>query len=328
MRNVYIYIFLIFSILVSCEKDDKTSLGQTTINTKINDQELIESLPKLKDGRMVFENYESYSKYQNWIFENQNNPTKILSLNKQAGFVSLYEIYKQGQEMLNKDVANANEFIKSHPNVFKELEIENSIIQASQVPVIISYFANKDGIYQVGDSIFKISYDYYYIIENGDEAKIQSLIKANTAEIADKSIKVFSTGKNTKDTQVSYKTKYFSNSNKRIVSRLTYDYIAGFNYYICITNTQKKVLGIWIGYWLDGSWVGNQSGYYYVQGSNTMYNISPTSDGSSSSQEADYAFALSTIPINTSTSICPTYHTGKDGSESITINYTNAFSYF
>ncbi|MDD2198582.1 MAG: hypothetical protein PHE08_02525 [Bacteroidales bacterium] len=325
LMYLWIYLIILGLSLTSCEKETEiitSQLDQTTIipqeiSNSCEDYEL----PYVIDGRLVFKDSTSYWKHQDWIFRNQGNPEVIQDFNKSIGLISMMQVYEEGLLSLENCNEVSNEFIKSHKNVFYETNIAESVIQDLQAPNILAYCANEFGVYQVGNSIFRISHNYLYTIIDGDTEKIPMIVNAKGNEISLENIKTTEIKKGQLKDQYSYRTSYFD-SNRRIVSRLRYDIIGNSYYYRAITNSQKKTLGIWLGKTLDGVWVSWGEGYYISNG--TTYDISSATHGSSSYQTIDVDFAVSVMPI-TSGELATT-HYGKYGSTTKSISYSNAFT--
>ncbi len=311
--------------LTSCEKETEiitSQLDQTTIipqeiSNSCEDYEL----PYVIDGRLVFKDSTSFLKHINWIFNNQCNPEVIQDLNKSIGLISMMQVYEEGLLSLENCNEVSNEFIKSHKNVFYETNIAESVIQDLQAPNILAYCANEFGVYQIGNLIYRISYNYLYTIIDGDTEKIPIIVNAKGNEINLENIKTTEIKKGQLKDQYSYRTSYFD-SKRRIVSRLRYDFVGNFYCHRAITNSQKKILGVWYGRQFDGVWVSWGEGYYYSDGE--TFDISSGTTGSSSKQTIDYTYIHSVFPVTGGA--VSTTHSGKYGSTTKYISYSNAIT--
>lgn len=329
--TIYFTLIMTMFITVSCENDiETTGLNEQQIVRKpsvISENEVLQYAPKVVDNRLVFKDSVSFDNYQQWVLQNQCNPEKIYNLNRSLGFISMKEIFEEGLSSLENCNNVTNDFIQANKNVFHATEIAGSIIQDLQAPSVLAYIANKDGIYQIDKKIIRISYDYYYVITDGDETLIPLIVNAEGSEISNKNVYVQESRSMSKS-EYSYRTNYFSD-NKRVVARLQRRNSDGNVYFDAVTNSQKKVLGIWLGVKLDGVWVSWPNGYYVFNGTN--YPINGATHGSENNQTIDETFCILTQGQWESTlldlvaSYLPTTHWGKDGSTQKTIVYTNSF---
>lgn len=328
-----------------CEKENLNDLEQPTSVKKtrvISDDEIMKDLPKVKDGRLVFKDSINFANYFYWLIDNQNNTDKIKKINASLGFVCMHEIYDMGIEILNDSENFTCPYIEEHPKVFHTEEIDNSIFQDMQAPDIVGYIANEQGIYQVGNKIYRSTYDYCYCITNGDESKIQTLLNLNDEKTGDPFISsspTFIKNAQTKS-QYSYKTAYFPDEKHRIVARLKTGIVQvlGTTFYEAETDSQKKTLGIWGGWKLDGAWVSWGTGYYtwqytnglqYTQGSDYhTETISAYTAGGSNKQKITATFCsetINTIVIPYISSLA-TVHTVHYDGMSREVRYINSFT--
>ena len=328
-----IVVIMAMFMVVGCEKDETSVSDQQQTVRKpqpISDMEVMQYLPEVVDGRLVFKDSVSYVKYVKWLFENQCNTEKIYSLNGLSNFVSMQQVYDEGLKSLEQCEDVRNDFINTHKNVFYEVEVDGSIIQDMQSPPVLSYILNEYGVYQIGKKIIRVSYNYCYSIIDGDESKISVVIDAKGDELDIANVEISPVIRNvTKYGEYSYRTSYFSNTKKRIVSRLTWATVSGsgFDWWFAETNSQQKILGVWLGRQLDGVWVSWPAGYWYEWGSSTAIAISANNQGSASNQTIKIAFLTVTTGtvVDKASSWLASTHTGKDGSETRNIVYTNSF---
>ena len=228
-----------------------------------------------------------------------------------------------------KDSDATNEFIKSYKNVFHATEVDGSIIQDLQTPSVISYFANENGVYQIGGRIIRVAYNYYYVIPNGDDSLLSLVINAKQDEVSCDKVEVYPTREEGKS-QIHYHTDYFADANYRIVARINLTLTDGTRYWEAETNSQKKnALGIWLGKKLDGVWVQWSTGYYVYNG--IQYPCASGNDGGSSYQTIKHNFCL--MPdshyisslLDLDASFMQTIHKVEYGTDDAEFDYTNSF---
>jgi hypothetical protein len=188
-----------------------------------------------------------------------------------------------------------------------------------QAPSTFAYIANGKGVFQWGQNIDRITSDNYYSIKDGNSSNITVIVEATDLSINSENICARALYDKVKsEQQTSYNTVYFDPNNKieRIVARLVMGYTGYEYYYGAITNTQKKILGAWIGKKLstDGARI-YASGYWNT--TNTI-SFSDLDD-----QTASVVYYEETSLPNFATSSCQTIHRGINGS-SVVVNYTHA----
>lgn len=258
----------------SCEKENLNDLKQSASAKKpraISDDEIMKDLPEVKDGRLVFKDSICFADYVQWLFDNQDNAEKIYEVNASIGFVSMHEIYDKGLEILCESKSVTCPYIEEHPTVFHAEEVDGSIIQDMQSLDLVGYIANEYGLFQIGGKIYRSTYDYTYCITNGDESKINTLLGLNAEKTGDSFILSHPTFFKMSQTRAdySYRTAYFPSGKERTVARLRGGYFPDLqsSVYEAETDAQKKVLGVWVGYKLDGvslSWNNGNYTYYYT----------------------------------------------------------------
>lgn len=312
-----IVLLLIFSAVIvttSCQKEEM--IEPTPKNDIVNmDHKVV-----VINDRLFFEDSTSFANYQNWIFKNYHEPKLIESKNERIGFISMMSIYREGMNF-DGDDPRFTMYLKQYPNVFHPVEFDNSIIYELEAPCVLAYIANKDGLYQIGDKICRVTFNHYYEIKNGDESKIPMLF-IPAEKVNDIAISVTNTKKNGNlKGQYSYRTTYF-NSKHRLVARLYEDKIGYFWYFRARTTGQKKRLGIW---WREKityvklSW---PSGYYYEQGNPTKFDIPASSYTKYDESNIEDPFVISDGRVNRSISVCTITHQGKrSGTTKSIVNY-------
>lgn len=215
----------------------------------------------MNNGRLVFKDQETYQNHLKWILSNQSTPDVVLRFNSGIGLVSMKEIYDNGMELVD----NHDEFlvfVEKYPQVFERATyIENSMIFELEVPITFAYLANEDGLFQVGNVIYRVSYNHTIEIIDGDETKIPLIISYNES-INDPSIRAKPTSLGAKK-QLYYRAQEFSNGD-RMVSRHFEVYQNIQWVYSVETTGQTRVLGIWWQKKLNYIAVGWEDGYYKV----------------------------------------------------------------
>lgn len=262
---------------------------------------------KNNNGRLVFENREAFDKYIQWIFENQDNSEMIESKNELLDFQSMLKIYEVG---MAKDQTSPEfkSYIKLYPNVFEAVEFDNSTIYELQAPNVIAYIANKDGVYQIGNTIYRMSLNCSYEITDGDESKLAIVVSAN-GDVNLENVNVNMTNTSEKG-EYGYRTEYFD-SNHRIVARLREFQPSNLWYYEARTTAQKKSWGIWVQEniaWVRVQW---DAGYFYEMYSQVKIDIDAyVSPNDLDDIKRTFAITNSSYKIDFSRSFCKITHKG------------------
>jgi hypothetical protein len=221
-------------IIISCTKKE----------ANLQEDLLVVNDITFHDGRLIFKDVTSFMNHQKWLYENQGNPQLIADKNKSLGLKSMTEYYLEGIKLEEND-PNFLAYVDKYPNIFNKEVYDNSTLYLLPHSKLLCYIANKDGIFQVGDKIYRIVLNYVYEITDGDESKIEILFLPKD-KISDKNIKI--TPSHSVDAKNDYgqRTRYFSNNKYRIVSSLR-EFVAMSVWYNEIqTNPQKKTLGVWL----------------------------------------------------------------------------------
>jgi len=217
-------------------------------------------------------------------------------------------IYKDGMKLLS-DMERFKVFANKYPRVFEPVMYEdNSLIYELEAPPIFAYVANKDGIFQVGTKICRVSFYNYYELFDGDETKIPKLF-LDPSEINDSAIGIKPTLTQSKG-QYYYRNNYFS-EHWRMCSRHYESTVAGLYCYRMRTTGQHKVLGIWWQasiYYIQVSW---DEGYFYQENNpGFRYNIQSQFYYYYNEPDIDIVMQYTESPIIFSTSYCFTTHRG------------------
>lgn len=295
-KNNYIFFavcIMMFALFIGCSKEQPY---QPNGNDDI----------ALEDGRLVFKNQQVFEDHLNWIFENQGNPELIINKNTELGFVSMKSIYEKGLDMMN-EIEAFMEYMEEHSRVFEAVIYEdNSTLYELEAPPIFAYLANCDGLYQVGEKIFRVSYYNTYELANSD-ASILSQLFLESNRITDKNIKVIPTYVQSKSAQYYYRNDYFE-SRHRLCSRHYESLVAGLWCYRVRSTAQKKRLGIWIRETIDYVEVSWADGNYYQENDPNQHSISSAIH--TGTKDVDIVLQYTEYPIVFSTSYCLATHKG------------------
>jgi hypothetical protein len=317
-----IVIIMAMFLSVACEKDETNVTDQQQTVRKpqpISDMEVMQYLPEVVDGRLVFKDSVSYEYYLQWVFENQGNPEKIDEMNLKLGFVSLKEIYNNGIILLENSPEEGKKFIKQFPNVFNKVTYDNSVLYEMSIPNTLAYVSNQYGICQVGERIFKATYNYCYTALKSDDSIIEKLKFMSESCTGDDLI--ISAPTHTEKHGETYNTAYFDDTH-RIVIRLKPGLFNGKYYITALTHSQQKII-VWIGKALQGVYVSKAAGYYYPLGSNVKYTI--YSDLDAANQEASLDIYSNSVEADPARSYCSTLHYGEYDDEYIYFTHSNVF---
>jgi len=303
--NVIVLLIIFSTVIVTtgCQKEEMIE------PTPINDIVIKDYKVVVINDRLFFEDSTSFTNYQNWIFKNYDKPELIDSKNEGIGFISMMSIYREGMNF-DGDDPGFTMYLKQYPNVFHPVEFDNSIIYELEAPCVLAYIANKDGLYQIGDKICRVTFNHYYEIRNGDESKIPMLF-IPAEKVNDIAISVTNTKKNSNlKGQYSYRTSYF-NSKNRIVARLYEDKIGYYWYFRARTTSQKKSLGIWFRKKIDYVSLSWPSGYYYEQNNPYKFDIPASYYRKNDDSNIEDPFVISEGRVDRSKSVCTITHEGK-----------------
>lgn len=224
---------LLLLFCFSCQKEEPQANHPSVTNDGIT----------FHDGRLIFKDDSSFMNHQKWLYENQSNRQLISDKNKSFGLKSMTEYYFEGMRLEEND-PKFMEYVDKYPNIFNKEVYDNSTLYLLPHAKILCYIANKDGIFQVGDKINRIVWNYVYEITDGDESKIEILFLPKD-KISDKTIKISPTRFVDAKGDYAQRTRYFSSSSFRIVSSLREFVLYSVWYDEIQTNPQHRVLGIW-----------------------------------------------------------------------------------
>jgi hypothetical protein len=320
-RGIIVLNLILLSVLLSCKKED---------NEPINVKQSVNAGIAFQDGRLIFKDAETFMDHQKWLSENQNNPLSITEKNKALGLKSMTEYFLEGMKLEENDPKFIN-LVAEYPTIFNKEVYDNSTLYVLPHSIILCYIANEEGIFQVGDQIYRIVQNYIY--RTGDESKIEMLsLPKDQLPTKDVHISLTRPDLGTKS-DLAQRTEYFTNDSRfRIVSSLMEytisDPYLGANWWYDIrTNPQQRTLFAWATAQLNTkSAYGN--GYWYFPDDLIRHQI--YSSGSETSAATQYNIVTcGGSPVDLNTSYCPAYSRGRliDGyTEYIYIEWDNALS--
>ena len=320
-KVIFILNLILLSVLLSCKKEEYKPL--------VNNQSVNDGIT-FHDGRLFFKDVESFMDHQKWLSENQNNPQLLAEKNKALGLKSMTEYYFEGMKLEENDPRFVD-YLTEYPSVFNKETYDNSTLYVLPHSIILCYIANEDGIFQVGDHIYRIVQNYIY--RTGDESMIELLfLLKDQIPTKDVNISLTRPEPGTKS-DLAQRTEYFENDDRfRIVSSLiehsiTDQYLGTGWYYDIRTNPQKRTLGVWLGAQLNTK-SANGNGYWYFPNDGVQHLIYPDYEESTGVTQHHIVFCGGS-PIDLNASYCPAYSRGrlKDGyTQWIYIQWNDALS--
>jgi len=233
--NGIVLLSLLLLFCFSCQKEKLEANLPIVLNDGI----------EFHDGRLIFKDVEAFKDHQKWIFENQDNPRLITEKNKSLGLISMTEYYFEGISLEESDPRFLS-FIEMHPNIFNKVTYDNSTLYLLPHSKLLCYVANKDGIFQIGDKINRIVWNYIYEISDGNDLKTDILLLP-MEKLIENGVKIIPSKQLDSKNDYGQRTRYFSNNKYRIVSSLLENIYLSVWYNDIQTNPQKKTLGVWFG---------------------------------------------------------------------------------
>lgn len=303
--SISILSLLTVFIIISCTKKE----------ANLQENLLIVKDITFHDGRLIFKDKVSFMDHQEWLFENKGNPQLIADKNESLGLKSMTEHYLEGMKF-EEDDPKFTEYVANHPSVFLKESFDNSILYLLPHSKILCYVANADGIFQIGDQIYRIAQNYIY---RTDESKIEMLYFPKD-QISTKDVNIsLSQPRLESKNDYGNKTENFYIDNRfRIVSSLR-EYILSDPYlgqvwFVDIfTNPQKRN---WTGTYLRAQLntkAANGNGYYNVYncpGCTQQPIYAYYDENTGYSQDVIY-MGIIDYQLNMSASYCPGYSRGR-----------------
>lgn len=300
--SISILSLLAVLIITSCTKEE----------AKLQDNLPVFNDITFHNGRLIFKDVETFMDHQKWLSDNQNNPQLIAERNKALGLKSMTEYYLEGMKLEENDPKFVD-YVAEYPSVFNKEIYDNSTLYVLPHSIILCYIANGDGIFQVGDQIYRIVQNYIY--RTGDESKIELLfLPKDQIPTKDVNISLTRPEPGTKS-DLGQRTEYFTNDDRfRIVSSLIEHYITDLYlgtgwYYDIRTNPQKRTLGVWLGAQLNTK-SANGNGYWYFPNDGVQHLIYPDYEESTGVTQYYIVFCGGS-PIDLNASYCPAYRDRK-----------------
>jgi len=240
------------------------------------------------------------------------------------------EYYLEGMKLDEFD-PRFMDYAAKYPSVFNKEAFDNSTLYVLPHSIILCYVANEDGIFQVGDQIYRIVPNYIYRTE--DESKIEILLLSkDQIPIKEVDISITRPGLESKS-DLARRTEYFDNDSRfRIVSSvmaysITDPYLGTGWWYDIRTNPQKRTLGLWFGAQLNTK-SANGNGYWYFPNDGVQHLIYPDYEESTGVTQHNI-LVCGGSPIDLNTSFCPAFSRGRliDGyTQYIYIQWNDALS--
>ncbi len=204
-----------------------------------------------KNGRLIFKDTLRFVKHINWVVDNQQTFEKINKFNEQLDLISLKSIYLEG--LFIKDSILFKKITSASPDIFNVFQYDSAKFVELTCPNALAYIANKDGIYQIGNIVTKVSKLGFINVNYNNEDQIDKLSKMNSLNNK-KELQSLLKQNNTKltTTQTYYNTAYRDDKH-RLVARGTNYSSDGFFYKESRSTTQRKHLGAWFRSDLSGN---------------------------------------------------------------------------
>ncbi len=301
-------LLLMVLAFTACQKNNETQMVNVKNNNKINSKDI-----QVINGRMVFKDTTIFYQHLRWILKNQNNSEIIEQFNENLGFVSMMKIYNTGINLENE--SDFIPYYHKYPNSFYPVVVDSSTFYELPASDGLAYLSNKDGVFQVGSDICRITFSHFIEIRIGDDSKISDLLLP-VDKISSNEISISSTHGTLKYAQqYSYKTVYFSRK-KRIVGRLYKELINGgigsYEEYSARTTSQRKRFGIWWQRRISDVGIGWDAGYCSDLLGN-IHKIPAYYDHKTNSADIKRIVYQATFTVDNSHSTCLARHYGNDG---------------
>lgn len=156
MKNI-IYLFALIFLVGSCQKTTNDEITANEVSMKGNVIPLVSNVTS-KEGRLVFKSKSDFNSTIKVLFENQK---KIENFETQfSGFTSNKQAFERIDSTFLRSV-NYNFDLVSNYAIIIETPEGKSLERVIDNHLLASLF-NDEGILQIGDSIFKFSYDFTY----------------------------------------------------------------------------------------------------------------------------------------------------------------------
>lgn len=139
----------------------------------------------LKEGRVVFENSETYQAFLKLLFDNQDNDSLLNNII--PGFKSIAEVYEENIDYIDSIHPSLSEMnTLKGVHVVKDINGDNTFERTIDA-ILLSYVVNENGEFQIDDKVYKMSYDNivwcdeeYFVSHPND---MTSLLSASSADV-------------------------------------------------------------------------------------------------------------------------------------------------
>jgi len=165
-----LYLIAVLLISFSCQKREEVAIPQVKNSFPIASNVIT------KEGRLVFNTRNDFNSVVQSLFENQK---KVKNFEDQfVGFTSNMQAYENYSKKLNED-SDINEEAIADFAFIREDNGEKYLERAIDLH-LLAYLFNDKGVLQIGDSIYKYTYDFTYKFSKNKLTQLKSA-KINVA---------------------------------------------------------------------------------------------------------------------------------------------------
>lgn len=263
-----IYLILVIVFVSSCQKPSMDNILDNKVNSisKSNVIPLIDNIVS-KEGRLVFKDKNEFNSTIKTLFDNQK---EIKNFESQfSGFTSNKQAFERIDSTFLKSINYDYDLIRDYATLIETPEGKS--LERVVDMHLLAYLFNDDGILQIGDSIFKFSYDftYKYNVDKLLQLKSAKLDLLTNGVIAYPNIRsrIELPSKNLKSAQASVSEfSYYYTSSRFIKCELNRNITVLHNALTVDTKSRRKYLGVGIANTVDELYAGAE-GYYSEHGS-------------------------------------------------------------
>lgn len=159
-----IYLIIVIAITYSCQKasTDEVPVKNNSVTSAQN--------VTVKDGRLIFKNKTDFNATVKMLFDNQKSIKDFES--QFPGFTSNKQAFERIDSLFLTSI-NYNYDLMSNYAIVLETPEGKSLERVIDIH-LLAYLFNEEGILQIGDSIFKFSYDFTYKFNVDKLAQLKS----------------------------------------------------------------------------------------------------------------------------------------------------------
>lgn len=258
-----IYIVVVF-LALSCQKNTFEDVSQ-----KSNSFPVVQNV-ETKDGRLIFKSRHDFDKVMKTLFETQKS---IKNFEDQfSGFTSNKQAFEKIDSTFLRSIDYNFDLISNYA-ILLETPEGKSLERVVDIH-LLSFLFNDDGILQIGDSIFKFSYDFTYKfnVDKLSQLKSAKLTGSTNDVIAYPNIRsrVELPTNRLKSAQASVSEKYHWYTSSRFIKcELNQNITFLHNALTVDTKSRMKTAGIGFAYKVDQLYCG-AVGYWYWEGLDDM----------------------------------------------------------